>query len=157
VTDAKTNPLGCIEWRRRLDRSALHLAPWWVGLAVLALLSSCTASRGPLVVTSPDPAVKIPAIQKAVRQRDQSAVPQLVKDLDSDDPAVRMYANHGLQQLTGQDFGYKYFDDDDQREAAAERWRQWLRERQARGNPGGSSGERSGGSSTARTASSGPS
>jgi hypothetical protein len=123
------------------------------------LLTSCTASRGPLVVTSPDPAVKIPAIEKAVRERDQSAVPQLVKDLDSDDAAVRLYANHALQALTGQDFGFKYFDDDDQREAAAERWRQWLKERQARGGGGGgggSNGERSG-SSAARTASSGPS
>lgn len=89
-------------------------------------LAACQAPRPQLVVTDPDPAVKIPAIQKAVRQRDTSAIPQLIKDLGSDDAAVRMYANHALEELTGQRFGYRYFAGDDEREAAAQKWRQWL-------------------------------
>lgn len=90
------------------------------------VLASCTAPRPALVVTDPDPSVKIPAIEKAVREKDQKAVPQLVKDLDSDDPAVRFYANHALEMLTGQNFGYRYFDDESLREPAAQKWRQWL-------------------------------
>ena len=90
------------------------------------MATACTAPKPPLVVSDPDPSVKIPAIQKAVRENNRSILPQLVKELDSDDPAVRLYANHALEQLTGQAFGYQYFAGEDQREAAAGRWRQWL-------------------------------
>jgi hypothetical protein len=90
-----------------------------------------------LVVTDPDPSVKIPAIQKAVRENNRAILPQLVKELDNDDPAVRMYANHALEQLTGEKFGYQYFAGEDQREAAARKWRLWLSDpsaAQGRGN-----------------------
>ena len=86
----------------------------------------CTAPRPPLVISDPDPSVKIPAIQKAVRENNRAILPQLVKELDSDDPAVRMYANHALEQLTGQRFGFQYFASEDQRETAARKWRLWL-------------------------------
>ena len=94
---------------------------------------SCTAPRPALVVTNPDPSVKIPAIEKAVREKNRSVVPQLIKDLESDDPAVRFYANHALQKLTGENFGFRYFGSDHEREAAAEKWRQWLAGRPAEG------------------------
>jgi hypothetical protein len=70
--------------------------------------------------------VKIPAIEKAVREKNMSTLPQLVKDLSNDDSAVRFYANHALEQLTGEDFGFRYFGPDYEREAAAEKWRFWL-------------------------------
>lgn len=108
---------------RRRSRSAAARA--MLGTLLLTAIS-CTATRGPLVVTDPDPSIKIPAIEKAVRTRDMSALPQLVKDLDSDDAAVRLYANHALEQLSGMNFGYRYFDDADQREPAAKKWRDWL-------------------------------
>jgi hypothetical protein len=97
-------------------------------LALPLLVAGCAAPRPPLVVTDPDPSVKIPAIQKAVTERDMSALPQLVKDLENDDPAVRLYANHALEVLTGQRLGFRYFDDDDQRAAAVARWKHWLNE-----------------------------
>jgi hypothetical protein len=93
-----------------------------------------------LVVSDPDPSVKIPAIQKAVREKDRSVVPQLIKDLDSDDAAVRMYANHALQELTGQNFGFRYYDDDVEREPAVQRWKRWLSETQEAGRGKGSGG-----------------
>lgn len=96
--------------------------------------TSCTAPRAPLIVTDPDPSVKIPAIEKAVREKNMTALPQLVKDLDNDDAAVRFYANHALEQLSGMNFGYRYFDDAEQREPAAKKWRQWLSEPSA-GHP----------------------
>ncbi len=109
---------------RRVGAPHWHGAVWILTL----ILPACSASRGPLVVTDPDPSIKIPAIQKAVREHDLSALPQLVKDLESDDPAVRMYANHALEQLTGQRFEFRYFDGDDERAAAVEKWKHWLNE-----------------------------
>lgn len=92
----------------------------------IAWLGACTQPHGPLVVTDPDPGIKIPAMQKAVREKDLSVVPQLIKDLESDDPAVRMYANHALESLTGQRFGYRYFADEDGRAVAIKQWKDWL-------------------------------
>jgi hypothetical protein len=106
---------------------------------LLLALASCAAPRGPLVVTDRDPSIKIPAIQKAVREKDRSVIPQLIQELNNDDAAVRLYANHALEELTGERFGYKYFQDEAAREPAIQRWRQWLNEQQAKGNKHGSS------------------
>jgi hypothetical protein len=97
------------------------------GCAAVAacLAGGCTAPRGPLVVTDPDPSVKIPAIKNAVRKKDRGAVKQLVADLESDDPAVRFYAINGLQRITGQRLGYDYYADDDARRPAVRRWQDW--------------------------------
>jgi hypothetical protein len=111
---------GCAAAHYRTAKRAL-VSPW-----LLLAAASCAAPRPPLIVTDPDPSVKIPAIQKAVRENDRSAVPQLIKDLASDDPAVRLYANRALEQLTGKSFGYRYFADEDQRDAAVKKWRQWF-------------------------------
>jgi hypothetical protein len=99
------------------------------GCAGAGVLSAagCTAPRGPLVVTDPDPSVKIPAIKKAVRTRDRAAARQLVADLDSDDPAVRFYAINGLERMTGERFGYDYYADESQRQPAVGRWHDWLK------------------------------
>jgi hypothetical protein len=113
------------------DRAFSNLAgraPGWITAAVVvcAAAAGCTAPRGPLVVTSSDPSVKIPAIKKAVRLKDRNAVKQLVTDLESDDPAVRFYAINGLRRITGHEFGYAYYATDEERAAAVRRWQQWL-------------------------------
>ena len=90
-------------------------------------MSACAAPRTPRVVNNPDPTGKIPAIKDAVEAKDLAAAEQLVKDLDSDDPAVRFYAIQGLQRLTGETFGYRYFDDERERKPALEKWQAWLR------------------------------
>jgi hypothetical protein len=86
----------------------------------------CTAPRRPLIVTDPDPSVKIPAYKKAVRTRDRAAAKQLVADLDSDDPAVRFYAIGALERMTGERFDYRYYDTDQGRKPAVAKWNQWL-------------------------------
>ena len=93
--------------------------------ALLAVGAGCFR-RDPIVITSDDPGSKIPAIKIAARARDTSTAKQLVKDLASDDPAVRFYAIRGLQDLTGETFGYLYYGSDDARKPALKRWRQWL-------------------------------
>src|SRR5689334_4276888 len=94
-----------------------------VGIAI-AVEAGC--GHGPRSVTDPDPADKIPAIEAAVRSNNHKVIPQLVIDLESDDPAVRMYVIEGLRRLTGEDLGYQYYADDDARKVAVERWKQWL-------------------------------
>ena len=71
---------------------------------------------------------KIPAIQEAVQRRDLSVAPQLVKDLESTDPAVRFYAIEALERLTDQTFGYVYYDEPSRRMDAVVKWKRWLKD-----------------------------
>ena len=94
-------------------------------------IPACTAPKEEASVAHPDPSVKIRGMKKAAREDDMAAARQLVKDLDSDDPAVRFYAIHSLSDLTGEDFGYKYYHDEVQRRESLGRWQAWLSEREA--------------------------
>jgi hypothetical protein len=85
-------------------------------------------------VKDPDPSSKIPGMKREVERMDKSNFPVLVKDLESDDPAVRMYAIQTLERLTGNRRGYEYYADEASREPAVARWRVWLAEQSA---PGG--------------------
>ncbi len=71
---------------------------------------------------SANPAAKLYAIEKAARSGDTSALPQLVEQLDSDDPAVRLLAIEALRRLTGEDYGYAHDDPPPLRRAAIKRW-----------------------------------
>ena len=93
-------------------------------------LAGCSAPAPEKVVTNPDPSGKIPAYKEAVREHDRKALRQMVKDLDSDDPAVRLFAIEGLRRLTGETFDYKYYDDEQARRPALKRWQAWLDEGQ---------------------------
>lgn len=77
-------------------------------------------------LTDPDPAAKIPAMKEAAREKNLKAVEQLVEDLNSEDPAVRFYAIEALKRMTGQTFDYHYYDDEEGRKPALEKWSQWL-------------------------------
>lgn len=105
---------------------------WGAGAVVLGMVlcvGACGGPRGALSVKSNDPTLKIPAIKKDVRNRSTTDVGQMVKDLDSDDAAVRFYAIEGLRRLTGDSFGYHYYDDGDERLSALRRWKEWLKQR----------------------------
>ncbi|HEV7298916.1 MAG TPA: HEAT repeat domain-containing protein [Tepidisphaeraceae bacterium] len=99
---------------------------------VAASLSGCTLPpRGARYAGDPDPSIKIPAIRQVAAQRDTAQVPVVVKDLSSDDPAVRFYAIRALQKMTDGDAkGYVYYAPDDERAAAVERWQAWLADEQ---------------------------
>ena len=100
--------------------------------------------REPISITSRDPASRIPAIKKAVSARDSQTAQHLVKSLESDDPAVRFYAIRGLQDLTGETFGYVWYADDQNRGEALEKWRHWLDVNCAPNGAGGTLAARSG-------------
>jgi len=95
-------------------------------LPLLALVAACTAPQPPMIVSDPDPSVKIPATKLAAEKHDMTSVRQMIKDLESDDPAVRFYAFSGLQKLTGETFGYQYYADEDKRAPAVGKWKAWL-------------------------------
>src|SRR5690349_19562052 len=97
-------------------------------LALATLPAACSEPTGPRTVQNRDLAVKVPAIKEAAEKHDLSAAPQLVHDLDSDDPAVRFYAIEGLKRLTGQTLGYVYYEDRDRRRESVMKWRRWLDE-----------------------------
>ncbi|HEX8340282.1 MAG TPA: hypothetical protein VF624_05175 [Tepidisphaeraceae bacterium] len=93
--------------------------------AAVAAVSGCARPTGKGIADE-DASFKIPAIKSAVKHKDRSAAPQLVDDLSSTDSAVRLYAIGALERLTGEVFGYRYFDDDAARAPAVARWRAWL-------------------------------
>jgi hypothetical protein len=86
-------------------------------------VAGCLGYPGPQSVENEDPAVKIPAIRRAVESNDRSVLPQLVKDLDSDDAAVRFAAINGLRRLTSGSIAYDWTEEDaGKRFAAVKRW-----------------------------------
>src|SRR4051812_36714377 len=68
--------------------------------AAVSICIGCDSGAGPAHLNSHNPEAKIPAIHRAARQHDMAAAPQLVKDLNSEDPAVRFYAIEALHRLT---------------------------------------------------------
>lgn len=107
-------------------------------LASLGMLSACSgppASEGGF--DSPDPAAKLYAIVRAGESRDASATVDLIEQLDSDDPAVRMMAIAALERVTGQRLGYRPYDTLAERRMAIERWAAWQRERTGGGRGSG--------------------
>jgi len=111
---------------RLIRRAALT----WM-IASLAAVSSwsCRAPRPPVSIKNEDTDIKVLAIKKAAREKDKSAIPQLVEELSNDDPAVRFYAIEALEELTGQTMDYKYFEDEDGRKEAVDKWKTWLAQR----------------------------
>gem|GEM_PF-3291960 len=68
------------------------------------------------------------AVVRLAESHDTQSIHKLVELLQDHDQAVRMVAILALQRLTGETFGYRYYDDAARRGAAVERWRGALRE-----------------------------
>lgn len=89
-------------------------------------IAGCHEPTGPRTIANPDSTVKIQAIKRAAEEKDRAQTAEMVASLESDDPAVRLYAIQGLQRLCGQDFGYRFYAEPEQRRPAVEKWKQWL-------------------------------
>ncbi|MDX2133095.1 MAG: HEAT repeat domain-containing protein [Planctomycetota bacterium] len=98
------------------------------------LVPGCAASVRP-DFNSPDPAARNAAIIEAYAARDDKAIPDLVRMLDSDDPATRLLAIRTLESLTGTRLGYDPAAPSFEREPAVRAWA----ERVAGGRPDGMS------------------
>lgn len=69
------------------------------------------------------------AITEAGMGEDESAIPDLIRMLESTDPGARLLAIRSLERLTGQTLGYDYAAPLWERSRAVERWRTWARAR----------------------------
>jgi hypothetical protein len=97
------------------------------GTSVWVAAAGCSAPRPAPNIADADPQVKIAGIKQAEARQDRAALPALVEQLESDDPAVRLFALGALQKFTGGErFGYEYYFDEEQRKPSLVKWRQWL-------------------------------
>lgn len=108
-----------------------------LGSLVLGGCRSGTKRPGLEDLKDPLPVRRIRAIKWAGQSMQTRAVPDLVDNLDHDDPAVRFYAIASLRQITAQTYGYDYKADSGSRREAIARWRRAISE------PGDSLPERS--------------
>lgn len=75
---------------------------------------------------SPEPAARNAAIVEAASEGDHEAIPDLVRMLESDDPATRLLAITTLERLTGETHGYVARDKPSVRHDAVVRWQRAL-------------------------------
>jgi hypothetical protein len=100
------------------------------GLAAPTLLVAfgCASDAGRRAkLASDNPLDRATAIVQVYETRDRKAVQKLVDLLDDSSSAVRLYAILALRGLTGEDFGYRYYDSEAKRAASVRRWRDAVR------------------------------
>lgn len=106
---------------RIMHRFRMHL------LVVTALIAGCGPSGRERELTSRDPIERSRGAIGVANSDDASSLHRLVNLLEDDDPGVRLYAILALRKMTGQDYGYRYYQREIEREAAVARWREALR------------------------------
>ncbi len=107
---------------------------FWLIFLLPPAIGGCFSPEKASIV-SDDPSLKIPAFKEAAAKHDESALQHLVKALNSDDAAVRLYAINTLREITGTTLDYRYYDDELQRLPALKRWQDWLAARQGTTQP----------------------
>ena len=103
-------------------------------LAAMLLAFGCAPLASTGDFNSPDPASKLYAIRAAGESRDAKNIPALVEQLDSDDPAVRVFAINALERITGERLGYNPYSDDVARRVAIDAWAQAVKTKKFAGN-----------------------
>jgi hypothetical protein len=96
------------------------------GLVAGSLVNGCYSPEPPSL-TSDSPPRLIPAIKIAASNNDRAAIPGLIQNLDDKDSAVRFAAISALRKMTGEDFGYRYYDCQYDRQPAIQGWHLWLK------------------------------
>jgi hypothetical protein len=86
------------------------------------LAGACTAPPTEADFDSPHPTARLYAIERAGAERDRTATPRLIEQLDSDDPMVRMLAIEALLRIEADTHGYRHGDPPHVRRAAIEQW-----------------------------------
>lgn len=108
---------------QRYQSSHLGTSACFAGapLAISLLIFGCAKVTPSF--DSPEPAARNVAIVNAAAKQDKNAVPDLVRMLESDDPATRLLAIASLERIVGDRKGYDDALPPDEREAAIARWR----------------------------------
>jgi hypothetical protein len=104
-------------------------ARWSIACATVLAGSACAPSPTEAAFDSPNPASRLYAIEEAGKQRDKAAVAELVEQLESDDPAVRMLAIEALERIEGDTRGYCHEDPPYARREAVDEWVEVVRQR----------------------------
>ncbi|MHC4612101.1 MAG: HEAT repeat domain-containing protein [Planctomycetota bacterium] len=86
------------------------------------LAGACTAPTTEADFDSAHPTARLYAVERAGAQRDMTATPRLVEQLDSDDPLVQMMALEALLRIEGDTHGFWHGDPPHVRQAAIEQW-----------------------------------
>ncbi len=93
-----------------------------VGVIVLTALPACQQPASEGGFDSADPASKLYAIRRADGPADADKIPNLIEQLNSDDPAVRMYAIVALERVTGTRLDFDPYAPAYERDAAVRNW-----------------------------------
>jgi len=95
---------------------------------LLLLAAGCSPTQTPAKADfrATDTVSKVPAIVNASESDDDASLPQLIHALSDKDPAVRLFAIQSLQERTGQTMDYRYYESPEKRQAATDRWHNWL-------------------------------
>lgn len=98
-------------------------------LAVLLMSASAVgcsiAPKSFRKMNDPAPIVRARAVGLAEGLPAEEAVPSLIEHLRDPDPVVRMAASEELRKKTGQSLGFLPWGNEEEREAAVNRWRDW--------------------------------
>ena len=99
--------------------------------ATLAVSAGCCLGLGctqePLApdIYSSESRRKIPGIVAAGEVAAADYTHDLIRSLEDDDAAVRLFAIRTLHDWVGEDKGYRYFDPPERRAAAVQTWHAW--------------------------------
>lgn len=96
-----------------------------VGGLALALMGCSLPPQQP-DFSSVDPIERSLALEAAARGNQSVNLRNVIQELESSDPAVRLFAIATLRNLTGQDLGYNPGDAESARTEAINRWWKWL-------------------------------
>ncbi|MCL4742188.1 MAG: hypothetical protein KJZ54_08290 [Phycisphaerales bacterium] len=95
----------------------------FIASAILGVVAGCVdIPRG---FDSPEPAARLDAAAKAAREGDLGSLAELIRMLESSDPASRLAAIRALERLTGETMGYDHAGSVPERAEAVERWWVW--------------------------------
>lgn len=95
---------------------------------LLGLTGCLPSQQGPAKADfrANDTPSRVPAIVGAADAEDEDALLELIHALSDKDAAVRLFAIRSLEERTGQTHGYRYYEQPEQRQAAVDRWHEWL-------------------------------
>lgn len=96
-------------------------------MLAVSVLPACTRPT-PKGFDALAPEGRLNAIVQAAADRDTTAIPDLIRQLASDDAAVRLFAIRALERITGQTMGYRHDDPPWKRADAIDRWATWARQ-----------------------------
>ena len=105
----------------------MRLAPL-LFLAAALVATGCRPGPSSRPLNDTDPIFVVPAVTDlADEDLTVAQTTRLAELLDDPDSAVRLAASQTLERRSGgENFGYRYWADDDDREASVRRWKDWL-------------------------------